>query len=266
VGLTARTCHAGAFLLEFDLMRQVALAFLAHPDDAEILCAGTLARLSLLGGWEIHIATVTAGDCGTTRLSPQNISRIRRDEATAAAKIIGATYHCLEELDIYVAYDAPTVRKAVDLFRHVAPGLVFTHPAGDYMMDHEIVSKLARAASFGFAAPNASSVPLIAGSAVPHFYYCDPIGGTDPLGNPVTPTTLVDVTVVIDTKTQMLAAHASQREWLREHHGVDEYIEAMHRHGALRGTLIGAKFAEGFVQHRGHAYPGNDVLGKLFER
>ena len=41
-----------------------ALTFLAHPDDAEILCAGTLIRLAD-AGWEIHVATATPGDCGT---------------------------------------------------------------------------------------------------------------------------------------------------------------------------------------------------------
>ena len=40
------------------------LAVMAHPDDAEILCAGTLIRLAELG-WEIHIATAASGDCGT---------------------------------------------------------------------------------------------------------------------------------------------------------------------------------------------------------
>jgi N-acetylglucosamine malate deacetylase 1 len=35
----------------------------AHPDDAEFLCAGTLALLHERG-WQIHIATVTPGDCG----------------------------------------------------------------------------------------------------------------------------------------------------------------------------------------------------------
>src|SRR5690349_9372067 len=43
----------------------IALTFLAHPDDAEILCGGTLVRLAA-AGWNIHIATATAGDCGTT--------------------------------------------------------------------------------------------------------------------------------------------------------------------------------------------------------
>ena len=45
-------------------MCKVALSFLAHPDDAEFLCAGTLIRLAE-AGWEVHIATATPGDCGT---------------------------------------------------------------------------------------------------------------------------------------------------------------------------------------------------------
>src|SRR3954463_8982795 len=96
--------------------RRVALALMAHPDDAEILCAGTLIRLQKLG-WQIHIATMTAGDCGTTTFSAEEISAIRRNEACDAAKIVGATYHCVEELDGQVVYDKETIRRVVALFR-----------------------------------------------------------------------------------------------------------------------------------------------------
>src|SRR5438552_17450176 len=106
--------------------RHVALALMAHPDDAELLCAGTLIRLRALG-WEIHIATMTGGDCGTTELSPERISEIRIAEARAAAKVIGGTYHCLGESDGMVVYDKPTIRKVVDLFRKIGPALVITH-------------------------------------------------------------------------------------------------------------------------------------------
>lgn len=78
--------------------RCVALTLLAHPDDAEILCAGTLIRLAD-AGWEIHIATVANGDCGTTVYSREEIARIRKAEGIAGAALIGATYHCLEEPD-----------------------------------------------------------------------------------------------------------------------------------------------------------------------
>ena len=127
-------------------MKRTALAFLAHPDDAEILCGGTLVLLKSRG-WTIHIATATAGDCGTMKYSAEEISLIRRAEAQAACDMLGATYHCLGELDDRVVYDKPTVQKSIDLFRQVSPALVFTHAAKDYMLDHEQVSLLARQAT-----------------------------------------------------------------------------------------------------------------------
>ncbi len=243
--------------------RRVALAFMAHPDDMEILCGGTLVRLGQLG-WTLHIATATSGDCGSATVGPDQISAQRRQEARRAADLLGATYHCLEERDVQVIFDRPTNRKTIDLFRTIAPTVVFTHPRHDYMLDHEQVHLLARSACFSYAMPNASSLPRIEGSIVPHLYYADPVEGLDPYtGQPVAPTTLVDITTVIDRKTELLACHASQRQWLRAHHGMDEYIDAMKRHGAARGQLAGAPYAEAFVQHRGHAFPHDDLLATL---
>lgn len=244
-------------------MRKTALTFLAHPDDAEILCAGTLRRLAD-AGWEIHIATATAGDCGSSTQRSAEISARRIDEANAAAKIIGATYHCLHELDGLVVYDKPTLRKTFELFRQIAPNLVFTHAPRDYMMDHEQVSMLARGASFISSAPNVLPSPVVAGAAIPHLYYCDPLEGIDPLGHSVSPTTLVDITDQMPTKEKMLICHASQRDWLRDHHGMDEYIDAMKRQAENRGKLAKTKYAEAFVQHRGHAYPRTDLLAEMF--
>jgi LmbE family N-acetylglucosaminyl deacetylase len=243
--------------------RQTALAFLAHPDDAEILCAGTLIRLAA-AGWDIHIATATPGDCGSSTLPADQIAEIRRGEAAAAAGIIGATYHCLEERDVTVVFDKPANRKTIDLFRSVAPSLVLTHSRVDYMIDHEQVHQLARSAAFAYSVPNASSLPLVEGSMIPWVYYCDPIEGNDPYsGEPVRPTVRVDISEAINKKIEMLACHASQREWLREHHGMDEYIEAMKRHSAMRGQELGTTYAEAFVQHRGHPYPQSDILEDL---
>lgn len=239
------------------------LAMMAHPDDAEIFCGGTLVRLARIG-WEAHIATVAAGDCGSMTESPAATAARRAEEARQAAAMIQATYHCLDERDGFVVYDKPTLRKCVDLFRRVAPRLVLTHSADDYMMDHVMTSLLGRAASFLYAAPNVSSLPLAPGSQVPHMYYCDPIEGVDPLGSPVEPTTYVDISAVLEEKARMLACHASQREWLRAHHGTDEYLDAMRRHARMRGRQIDVEAAEAFVQHRGHAYPRDDLLAELF--
>ena len=242
--------------------RRVVLSFLAHPDDAEILCAGTLIRLAE-AGWQVHIATATPGDCGTMTQTPWSIAAIRTGEATEAAKIVDATYHCLDERDLMVVYDKPTIRKTMDLFRSIAPTLVLTHAPRDYMIDHEVVSQLARAASFGYGAPNVSTFPLKAGSGVPHLYYCDPIEGIDPLGQEVAPTTYIDISDQLEKKAQMLACHASQRQWLRAHHGMDEYLDAMRRHALWRGKQVKGHAAEAFVQHRGHAYPRKDLLAEL---
>ena len=240
-------------------MRKVALSFLAHPDDAEILCAGTLIRLKE-AGWELHIATATPGDCGTMKLNRWLIAAERTEEATSAANIIGATYHCIDERDGLVVYDKPAIQKTVDLFRRIAPSLVFAHAPRDYMMDHEEASKLARAASFIYGAPNISNFPRHPESQVPYLYYCDPVEGVDPLGNPVTPTTIVNITGQIERKLDMLAQHASQREWLRAHHGMDEYLDATKRRAAARGKEAGVLYGEAFVQHRGHPYPHDDGL------
>lgn len=242
---------------------RIALAFMAHPDDAEMLCAGTLVRLAE-AGWEVHIATAANGDCGTMTETPWAIAGRRTEEARRAAERIGATYHCVGERDGFVVYDMPTLQKCYDLFRRVAPTLVFNHSPDDYMMDHVQASLLGRAASFLYGAPNCSAFPLKAGSQVPYLYYCDPVEAVDPLGRPVEPTTLVDVTGQLETKAEMLACHESQRSWLMEHHGMDEYIESMKRHAAMRGRLSGTPAAEAFIQHRGHAYPREDLLTAMF--
>ncbi|MEX0611999.1 MAG: PIG-L deacetylase family protein [Pirellulales bacterium] len=246
-----------------DLQRRVALTLLAHPDDAEFFCAGTLIRLAD-AGWEIHIATVAAGDCGSTTLSRPEIAALRKREGVAAAGKINATYHCLEEPDIQVVFDKETNRKAIDLLRRVAPTLLFTHPRHDYMLDHEHVHMLARAAAFSYPIPNASTLPLVPGSAIPWLYYCDPVEARDPYTcGLVEPTTYVDVSGQMERKIEMLACHASQRDWLRAHHGMDEYIDSMTRHSAERGQQIGAAYAEAFVQHRGHPFPQVDLLAEI---
>jgi LmbE family N-acetylglucosaminyl deacetylase len=243
--------------------RRVALSLLAHPDDAEIFCAGTLIRLAD-AGWEVHIATVANGDCGSMTLPREEIAAVRKKEGQAAAARMGATYHTLGEPDVQVVFDKPTNRKAIELLRKVAPTLLITHPRHDYMLDHEQVHLLARSTAFSYSIPNASDAPLVPGSAIPWLYYCDPVEALDPYTNElVRPTTYVNVSRQIDRKVEMLACHASQRDWLRAHHGMDEYIEAMKRHGAMRGSEMGAVYAEGFIQHRGHPFPQNDLLAEL---
>jgi LmbE family N-acetylglucosaminyl deacetylase len=243
----------------------VVLSVLAHPDDAEFLCAGTLIRLRNEKGHAVHIASMTPGDCGSAEVGPEEIAAIRRAEGAAAAAVIGATYHCLEERDLLITYAEGPLEKVVRLFRTVRPRIVLTHSPACYMLDHEMTSTLARAAAFAAAVPNfqvAKGMPPPL-EHIPHLYYCDPIEGKGPLGQDVPPGLHVDISGVIETKAKMLAAHASQREWLRRQHGMDQYIEAMRQWSAHRGGEAGVAFAEGFRQHLGHSYPQNDLLREL---
>src|SRR5205809_362684 len=124
-------------------MANVVLSLLAHPDDAEFLCAGTLTRLVREHGWEAHIASMTPGDCGSAELPPEEISRIRRGEGASAAGLIGARYHCLEEQDLLICYHERALERVTRLFREVGPRVVLTHSPADYMLDHEMTSTLA---------------------------------------------------------------------------------------------------------------------------
>jgi LmbE family N-acetylglucosaminyl deacetylase len=242
------------------------LAFMAHPDDVEILCAGTLVRLQREHGARIAIATSTSGDKGSIEHGPAEIARIRNGEGKKAAALIDAEFHCLGSNDLMVMYDPPTLAGAVEIVRRVQPDVVITHFPDDYMVDHEITSKLVRTACFAGGVPNfltGAIAPAPLCSAIPHLYYADPIEGKDLLGRRIEPAQIIDISSTIDMKEKMLACHASQREWLRAHHGMDQYIISMKQWSALRGKEIGAEYGEGFRQHLGHAYPQDNLLGEL---
>jgi LmbE family N-acetylglucosaminyl deacetylase len=246
-------------------MNHVILSVLAHPDDAEFLCAGTLIRLVREHGWRAHIASMTPGDCGSAKLPAEAISSIRRQEGTSAARVIDATYHCLEERDLLVFYQERSLERVTRLLREVKPQIVLTHSPADYMLDHEMASSLTRAAAFAAPVPNfmadrAHEPPL---DSIPHLYYCDPVEGKDLLGNQISPEFCIDISSVIDVKCAMLAEHKSQREWLLKHHQMDHYIESMKQSSLRQGQRIGVAYAEGFRQHLGHSYPQENLLAKL---
>ena len=161
-------------------MEQVILGIFAHPDDAEITCAGTLSLLKK-AGWNIHVATVGNGDKGTAEYSREEIMRIRKAEAVKAAELIGGTYHCLEFDDIYIFYNRETINKTTALIRTVRPSIVFTASPNDYMLDHEITSMIVQTACFcsGMKNMEVREEPF---EPVPYLYYCDPMDAKDKLG------------------------------------------------------------------------------------
>jgi N-acetylglucosamine malate deacetylase 1 len=240
------------------------LALFSHPDDAEFLCAGTLAHLADRSAM-LHIATMTAGDCGSTILSPARIARIRRQEAQRAAELLGAEYTCLGEKDLLVFYDRRTLRNVMELVRRVNPTLVFTHSPSDYMLDHETTSRLCQTACFGACAPNfrtGSPRPARPLRSIPHLYYAQPFGDRDILGQAILPSLLVNIDATLERKERMLACHESQQAWLQAQQRLPAPVEALREMARRAAELCGFRWAEGFRQHLGQGFPQDDLLGQ----
>lgn len=236
------------------------LAIGAHPDDIEILCAGTLALLHQRG-WQIEFATMTPGDCGSTNLGRDAISKIRKAEAATSAKALDGNYHCMECDDIFIAYDRPTMLKVIRLIRMVKPEIVLTMSPQDYMVDHEMTSAVVRTACFSAGIKNVETAGVEAFLKIPHLYYFDPIDGVDNFGTEIRASVIVDISSTMQVKEKMFRCHESQQSWLKAHHEVDDYINSsLKQLSAKRGKEIGVSFAEGFRQHLGHAFPHDNIL------
>lgn len=257
-----------------DMESPAVLAVGAHPDDVEISCAGTLKLLRDIG-YRVHIATMTLGDCGSAVHSAQEIREIRHREARAAAAMLPATYHFVGSRDFQIFHDDSHNRRVTALVRAVSPILVLTHRPQDYITDHEVTSVLVRNACFSAPARNYDTSALGEAPAtptIPHLYYWDAMEGVDIFGRSAPVQMLVDVSEQMEFKSAMLACHQSQREWLRQHHGMDEYIESMRAWGAARGKMAtrlanrAVRFAEAFQQHLGHAYPRTNLLAEVLRQ
>lgn len=239
--------------------RKVALSFCCHPDDTEFVTSGTLALLAEKG-WEVHSATMANGNCGSAEHGAEEIAKIRYQEGVDAAAVIGAKYHCANQDDVFVLYDRPAILASIKIIRQVQPTLVLAPSPVDYMVDHEITSRLVKNACFAAGIPNIKTDDVAPYGVVPHLYYADPLEGTDAFGQEIKASMYVDVTSMAETKEKMLCCHASQRNWLLAHHGMDQYVVTMKESDEKRGQKIGVQYAEGFRQHLGHGYPKSNLL------
>jgi LmbE family N-acetylglucosaminyl deacetylase len=213
----------------------------AHPDDIEILCAGTLAKLKD-AGHTIAMASLCNGDKGHFLIPSKELAEIRKKEAEASAALLGAEIHVglFDDLGIYV--DRPSVDKVVDLIRLVKPDVIITNAPNDYMMDHVNTSKIVVEASFVATLPNYKTSLPPHTSIVPIFFM-DAVAGLNSQ-----PTEYVDISDKMEIKEKMLLCHQSQYKWLKEHDGVD-YVELMRSLSRYRGIQCGVEYAEGFTQY-----------------
>ena len=238
---------------------------MAHPDDAELLCAGTL-RLLVDHGWKLRCVTLCGGDLGAPKGTRDEIRQIRLREAEEAARVLGGSYAWAGLDDLSVYYCPEQLGKVTEALRQFAPDLVITHSPECYMQDHVETARLVRMACFAAGMPLFPTPSPATGKGVPALYYADPFEGKNRYGEPVLANFWIDVGSVFDIRQQALACHASQREWLRSHHGADDYLEANRHFARLQGDRCDTEFAEGFRLHLGHGYPQQDLLGQVLSR
>src|SRR3990172_10750026 len=67
-----------------------AMVIVAHPDDAEFMCAGTVASWHARG-WKVYYVLATSGDKGThdSDLTSQELAAVREQEQREACRVLG---------------------------------------------------------------------------------------------------------------------------------------------------------------------------------
>ncbi|MDO8586508.1 MAG: PIG-L deacetylase family protein [Armatimonadota bacterium] len=231
-------------------MSKIAMAAAAHPDDIEFIMSGTL---MLLGdaGYELHYMNIANGSCGSATKSKEEIIAIRLDEAREAAASIGAKWYPPLVYDIEIMYDHAIIRKLCAIVREVNPDILLLPSPQDYMEDHMNASRVMVTAAFCRNMRNYDTDPptrLAEGELA--VYHALPWALQDQLRNPIHPDFFVDITSMAERKRRMLSCHRSQKEWLDESQGMDNYLNIMDEMSARVGALSG-KFAhaEGWRRH-----------------
>ena len=214
------------------------LAVGAHPDDIEIVSAGTLLAYRSTGA-EVALCVMTDGSLGAADGEPATIAQRRASEAQHSATLLGAQLYMMSEPDGFL-FDSRATRIAlVEVLRVFRPDLVLAPDPLDYHPDHRA------AAAVVVNSLQLSVSPLLVTTSPaltrqPAVFYADSLALT---GSP--PQRWVDITTHLDDKLAALEAHHSQNTWMQCTDGID-YLEFVRRQARLRGLQCGVEAAEGF--------------------
>ncbi len=194
----------------------------AHPDDAEYH-AGGLASIYRELGHTVKMVSLTNGQAGHHQRPPEQLAKIRREEAAAAGKVIGAQYLTWDIPDGELVADLETRHRVIREIRRFAPDLLLTHRPYDYHPDHRTAGQLVQDASYLVTVPNVlPETPAL---------YRDPVVAylPDLFRKPcaMVADVVLDVTNRVDTIVAMLACQRSQVfEWLPYEEGILDQVPA----------------------------------------
>ncbi len=130
-----------------------AMVIVAHPDDAEFMCAGTVAKWCAQG-WTVYYVLATSGDKGThdDGLDGQALAAIREEEQRAACRVLGVKeVFFLGYPDGFLQPDMELRGGVVKLFRRYRPDVVVTWDgfrAGFNHNDHRAIGIAVRDAVY----------------------------------------------------------------------------------------------------------------------
>ncbi len=199
------------------------MAVMAHPDDGELWCGGTLI-IHAEKGDTVRICTLSYTE-----------DSIRGREALEGARRMGCEVACLGFEDTRIR-DSD---EAVELLRKVmvsfGPDLLITHWFDDMHPDHEAVFLIFRRALLSCFLIN--SVDTL--KTVPQIFCCDTYGSRG-LRGPFQPDQLVDVTHAWEKKLAAVHAHESQP--------LPFYLNMIENQCLAHGSAVGAQYAEAFLQ------------------
>jgi LmbE family N-acetylglucosaminyl deacetylase len=125
-----------------------ALCIVAHPDDIEFYCAGTVRQLTRRGV-AVGFLLATSGDKGTKdpEVSAADLARTRESEQQAAALVLGvAEVAFLRHPDAELVESLELRGEFVAAIRHFKPDLLLTFdplPGYRYHPDHRVVGRVA---------------------------------------------------------------------------------------------------------------------------
>ena len=214
----------------------------AHPDDAELQCAGTLIRY-VKEGHKVVMAIAATGNVGSKTHTGPEIEAIRAAEAKKAADIIGAELIIMGFLDGEIWLDNPSWKKYVDLIRRVNPDVIITHERDDYVHDHSNVGELAYRAAIWASVANIPGTEYPPIDHIPTVFYFESIG----THRVAPPDYYVDISQEYEQKVEAFRQHESQHgDFLEKQFGVKDWFEALEVVNKMRGFQCGCKYAEAF--------------------
>lgn len=223
---------------------QRVLVVVAHPDDAEFGCAGTVAKW-VKEGREVAYVILSNGDKGSAdrSMTSERLAKIRAEEQLNAARTLGVEHVEFLGYPDGELEDTLEVRRAITAqIRRFRPGLVVTqNPIRTPNLytshrDHRTTGSVALDCVYPLARDHLSFPELLAQGLEPHkvreVYL---MGGDDS-------EVVVDISDTMELKLKALACHASQM-------GEFSRIEARMRERAGRlGEPKGYAYAETFTR------------------